>query len=73
MLEKTAKKELYITDAKGQKISVSRLRKLRGLQKDQAITKRDTDFAKKYQMSKRREQESGRTALRIRKRDEYSR
>lgn len=73
VLEKTAKKELYITDAKGQKISVSRLRKLRGLQKDQAITKRDTDFAKKYQMSKRREQESGRTALRIRKRDEYTR
>lgn len=73
-LERTAKKELYITDAKGQKISVERLRKLRGLSKNQAVTKRDTDFAKKYQISKRREQESFRAnQMRLRKRDEYTR
>ena len=73
-LERTAKKELYITDANGQKISVERLRKLRGLSKNQAVTKRDTDFAKNYQMSKRREQENlARNQMRIRKRDEYSR
>lgn len=56
-LERTAKKELYITDSNGQKISIERLRKLRGLNKDQAVTRRDTDFAKKYQISKRREQD----------------
>lgn len=73
-LERTAKKELYITDAHGQKISVERLRKLRGLSKNQAVTKRDTDFAKKYQISKRREQESSRAnQMRLRKRDEYTR
>ncbi len=73
-LERTAKKELYITDANGQKISVERLRKLRGLSKNQAVTKRDTDYAKKYQLSKRREQEDfRRNQMRIRKRDEYSR
>lgn len=73
-LERTAKKELYITDANGQKISVDRLRKLRGLSKNQAVTKRDTDFAKKYQMSKRREQEDFRkNRLRLRKRDDYTR
>lgn len=73
-LERTVKKELYITDAKGQKISVERLRKLRGLSKNQAVSKRDTDFAKKYQISKRREQESSRAnQVRLRKRDEYTR
>ncbi|MGN1079612.1 MAG: hypothetical protein ACI4TE_05510 [Alphaproteobacteria bacterium] len=72
-LERTAKKELYITDAKGQKISVEKLRKLRGLSKNRAVTKRDTDFAKKYQISKRREQENLNKQLRLRKRDEYTR
>ena len=72
-LERTAKKELYITDANGQKISVEKLRKLRGLSKNQTITRRDTDFAKKYQLSKRREQEKMHAALRMRKRDEYTR
>ena len=74
VLERTAKKELYITDANGQKISIEKLRKLRGLSKEQAVTRRDTDFAKRYQLSKRREQENLRKAgLRLRKRDEYTR
>lgn len=73
-LERTAKKELYITDANGQKISVERLRKLRGLSKNQAVTKRDTDFAKKYQITQRREQEDfRRNQMRLRKRDDYTR
>ena len=73
-LERTAKKELYITDANGHKISVEKLRKLRGLNKDKAVTRRDTDFAKQYQLSKRRELENKRLAqLRVRKRDEYTR
>ena len=73
-LERETKKELYITDANGHKISVERLRKLRGLNKNQAVTKRDTDFAKKYQKSKRREQEDfRRNQIRLRKRDEYTR
>ena len=60
--------------ANGHKISVERLRKLRGLNKNQAVTKRDTDFAKKYQKSKRREQEDfRRNQIRLRKRDEYTR
>ena len=73
-LERTAKKELYVTDAHGNKISVEKLRKLRGLKRDQAVTRRDTDFAKKYQKSLRREQDNSRVAqMRIRKRDEYTR
>lgn len=73
-LEKTAKKELYVTDAYGNKISVEKLRKLRGLKKEQAVTKKDTDFAKKHQKNKRREQDKARTTqMRLRKRDEYSR
>ena len=73
-LEKTAKKELYVTDAYGNKISVEKLRKLRGLKKDQAVTRKDTDYAKKYQKAKRREQNNDRTAqMRLRKRDEYTR
>jgi len=73
-LERTAKKELYITDANGHKISVEKLRKLRGLDRNQAVTRRDTDFAKKYQLSKRREQENAKLAqMRLRKRDEYTR
>ncbi|MBR1777203.1 MAG: hypothetical protein IJ752_01275 [Alphaproteobacteria bacterium] len=70
-LEKTAKKELYVTDAYGNKISIEKLRKLRGLNKNQAVTRRDTDFAKKYQKSQRREQNNSRIAeMRLRKRDE---
>lgn len=72
-LERQARKELTITDANGKKISVERLRKLRGLSKQQAVTKRDTEFAKKYAMTKRREAEQKRSALVIRKRDEYTR
>ena len=73
-LERTAKKELYITDANGKKISVEKLRKLRGLSKDKPVTRRDTDFAKKYQLSLRREQENKRLSqMRLRKRDEYTR
>jgi len=73
-LERTAKKELYITDANGKKISVEKLRKLRGLNKDKAVTRRDADFAKQYQLSKRRELENKRLSqMRLRKRDEYTR
>ena len=73
-LERIAKKELYITDANGQKISVEKLRKLRGLNKNQAITRRDTDFAKKHQIAKRREQDNLRIAeRRFRTRGEYTR
>ena len=73
-LERTAKKELYVTDANGQKISIEKLRKLRGLNKNQAVTRRDTDFAKKHQIAKRREQNNLRAAeRRFRKRDEYTR
>lgn len=72
-LEKKAQKELYVTDAHGQKISVERLRKLRGLSKSNTVTRRDTDFAKKYQMSKRREQSNTLAQARIRKHEELGR
>lgn len=72
-LERQARKELVITDANGKKISVERLRKLRGLSKQEAVTKRDMEFAKKYAMTKRREAEQKRSSLVIRKRDEYTR
>ncbi len=68
-LEKTARRELYVKDANGNKISIDRLRKLRGLDKNRAVTKRDAQVVQK-QISK----EAGRgNALRIRKRDEYTR
>lgn len=68
-LEKTARKELYIKDANGNKISIERLRKLRGLDKNRAVTKSDARIAQK-QIAR----DAGRgNALRIRKRDEYTR
>lgn len=73
-IEKKAQKELYVTDANGQKISVEKLRKLRGLSKDSTVTRRDaSEFSKKYQMSKRREQNNALNQARLRKRDERGR
>ena len=69
--ERTAKKELYITDSKGQKISVERLRKLRGLSNNQTQTRSTDSFVKNQEMIKRRQQEAFRKQ--IRQRDEYSR
>ena len=67
-IEKKAQKELYVTDANGQKISVDKLRKLRGLSKDNTVTRRDaSEFSKKYQMSKRREQNNNLTQARLHK------
>ena len=60
---------MYIKDANGNKISIERLRKLRGLDKNRAVTKSDARIAQK-QIAR----DAGRgNALRIRKRDEYTR
>lgn len=72
-LEKTAKRDLHITDANGNKISIERLRKLRGLNKDQAFTKRDGDAVKKYQKANRSKDDFIKNQQRLRRRDDYSR
>ena len=73
-LEKTAKRDLYITDAKGNKISVERLRKLRGLNKNQAFTKRDAEAIKKQQRANRSNQSDFiKNQHRLRRRDDYTR
>lgn len=72
--DRMVKKELMITDANGKKISIERLRKLRGLSKNEAIKKNDIDFAKKYTLAQEKAKKSKSNSARlIRKRDENTR